>query len=398
MSALLHCTQINLHHCIEASAILAKDLAGGQTNLALIQEPYINKNRVHGMDARNCDYFYSGNRPRTCVVVNKQWNAAMIPQFCGNDLMAVKLSVNLGEVTRDIVVASAYFPFYSPTPAPEKVVEDLVNHCNLSKTPLVMSCDANAHNVLWGSTDTNVRGTQVAEFISAHNLFILNRGNKPTFVTRTRKEVLDITLCTLDLFNSVVNWEVSEENSLSDHRYIKFSLTCLIPQPRFFRNPRKAVWEKFTSSMARNFNPDVTDLTVNSHLDEAAEYLNSSLVRAYNSSCPLQKQRTTTRCKWWNTQLRKDRAKLRSLSRAERNLETEESRTSRINFQREYKRRIRSSKRDMWRKFCTDVEGVIPSARIHKILSKDPLNGPGNLKNTTGGFTQNDKETLRLLM
>jgi hypothetical protein len=53
------------------------------------------------------------------------------------------------------------------------------------------------------------------EFLNSSNMEILNRGNEPTFCSGCRLEVIDITLVSIRLLESIIGWEVS------DHRHIK---------------------------------------------------------------------------------------------------------------------------------------------------------------------------------
>jgi len=53
----------------------------------------------------------------------------------------------------------------------------------------------------------------------ANGLYIMNSGNRPTFVTSNRQEVIDITIATLYAGNFIKDWHVTEEVSCSDHRY-----------------------------------------------------------------------------------------------------------------------------------------------------------------------------------
>jgi hypothetical protein len=62
------------------------------------------------------------------------------------------------------------------------------------------------------------------EYLVNLNLNILNQGNKPTFVISNRREAIDLTLRTNWIGNLVRNWKVSDEPSLSDHRYIIFQI------------------------------------------------------------------------------------------------------------------------------------------------------------------------------
>jgi len=86
------------------------------------------------------------------------------------------------------------------------------------------------------------------EFLSSSNLEILNRGNEPTFCNIARQEVIDITLVSLGLLDSIADWEVSVEPSLSDHRHILFTLRGSVPVP-LIRNPKGTNWDYFREDL-----------------------------------------------------------------------------------------------------------------------------------------------------
>jgi len=48
----------------------------------------------------------------------------------------------------------------------------------------------------------------------ANGLDIMNRGNRPTFVTSNRQKVIDITIATLYAGNFIKEWHVTEEVKL----------------------------------------------------------------------------------------------------------------------------------------------------------------------------------------
>ncbi|KAK9731375.1 Endonuclease-reverse transcriptase [Popillia japonica] len=68
------------------------------------------------------------------------------------------------------------------------------------------------------------RGELLTNFLAENGLTTLNRGNKPTFETASRAEVIDITVSTPRLAMWVKQWHVSDEPSLSDHRYVRFDI------------------------------------------------------------------------------------------------------------------------------------------------------------------------------
>jgi hypothetical protein len=82
------------------------------------------------------------------------------------------------------------------------------------------------------------------EFLNTTNLEILNRGNEPIFCSGGRSEVIDITLGSLRLLESIIGCKVSSEPSLSDYRHILFTLRGFVPV-RLIRNLRGTNWCSF---------------------------------------------------------------------------------------------------------------------------------------------------------
>jgi hypothetical protein len=125
------------------------------------------------------------------------------------------------------------------------------NYCHCRKKQLIIRCDANMHHILWGSTGTNPRESHM-EFLVSSNLNILNHGNEPTFFVFYRKEVIDLTLATNKIVNLISNWHVSDEPSLSDHRYICFQIGNISINQATFRNPRRTSWESYKDNLKVN--------------------------------------------------------------------------------------------------------------------------------------------------
>ena len=79
---------------------------------------------------------------------------------------------------------------------------------------------------------------------------MMNRGNRPTFVTSNRQEVTDIMIATLYAGNFTKDWHVAEEVSCSDHRYIRFTVTGIARSVEGYRNPCRADWESFRTDLS----------------------------------------------------------------------------------------------------------------------------------------------------
>ncbi|XP_018371338.1 PREDICTED: uncharacterized protein LOC108766504 [Trachymyrmex cornetzi] len=82
----------------------------------------------------------------------------------------------------------------------------------------------NAWSGRWGSPRTNARGTLVEEWADGLGLYFANVGNTFTFETRRGGSIVDLTWATPAVSRGIRGWRVLADESLSEHRYIAFSL------------------------------------------------------------------------------------------------------------------------------------------------------------------------------
>jgi len=59
---------------------------------------------------------------------------------------------------------------------------------------LVIGCDANTHHTQWGCPNNNDRDESLFDFILNSNLFLCNRGNVPTFITKACQTIIEVAL------------------------------------------------------------------------------------------------------------------------------------------------------------------------------------------------------------
>ena len=78
------------------------------------------------------------------------------------------------------------------------------------------------------------------------DLKFCNVGNKPTFRTKTRKEILGLTLVNRCARDRVVGLHVSYVLSFLDHMYIRYQVKSRIQnQAKMFQNIRRTYWNKY---------------------------------------------------------------------------------------------------------------------------------------------------------
>ncbi|XP_052754178.1 uncharacterized protein LOC128201404 [Galleria mellonella] len=280
--------QINLQHSQTATASLRRVLENNTQTISLIQEPWIRKNRICGLGNSGGKLLLdtSVSKPRTCILVPKHVPTLLINEFCSRNLTVVRLT-RTEQHLPDIVLASAYLPSDEDIPTPE--LNLLVEFCEREKLDLVIAADSNAHHTLWGNGKCNNRGEEMLHFIFSNNLTLINKGSEPTFINARSQTIIDLTLTTVGISESVCDWHVSNEISCSDHRWIRFSINMELPKPQPRRIPRRTDQHKFLTLVREKFDNQLLlldDLAV-TDLDDSANYITSILTSSYEQSCAL---------------------------------------------------------------------------------------------------------------
>jgi hypothetical protein len=104
------------------------------------------------------------------------------------------------------------------------------------------------NHTVWGSPNFKDRRVAFLEFLNTTKLEILNKGNDPTLCSARRIQVIDITLETFGLLESLRAGKFPLNVLLSDHRHIPFNLAGSVPV-RLIRNTRGTIWDSFREEL-----------------------------------------------------------------------------------------------------------------------------------------------------
>jgi hypothetical protein len=156
------------------------------------------------------------------------------------------------------------------------------------------------------------------EFQLSSNLNILNRDNEPTFVVHNRKEVIDLALGTNKIGDLVSNWHVSDEPSLSAHRYICFQIYNITSNYVTFQNPKGTKWESYKGDLKGNLDFISCKIRTLKDIDPSVDQLQRAAILSYYQNCPTKTTRSPRMVPWWNKKLSGLRAKTRKLFNIEK--------------------------------------------------------------------------------
>ena len=387
--------QINLHHCKAASAALLRHLSKGGADIVLIQEPWIYRGNISGLRTPTHKLIAPiKGKTRTCILIRSHLKAFLIPHFSNSDITTISLNLE-GVIYR---ISSFYMAHDSEEPPPGTVLSRLVEDSRERKNFLLLGGDANAHHIQWGSSDINKRGELLFDFIISTDLLVCNRGQEPTFITKNRREVLDVTLVTQNVFDKITRWEVSKEHSFSDHRFIEIVISESCPEPGTFRNLKSTNWDLHNSTFKELLLSGVPKIpSTKEELDDTVKTITDVFNKALEKACPVKKHRGTPKPKWWSEEIEKLRKSCRRFFNAAKRTNSDTSWAEYKVSLRLYKSAIRKAKINTWRSFCNEIESVSDISRLRKLLTKTPSQ-ISFLENEDGTWTESSKESLKLLL
>ncbi len=390
-------TQINLHRSKAASATLAKRMEDRQTFVVLVQEPWTCANKVCGRIPNTNMYVGAqpARRPRACLYTSKNIKAWMMAEFSDEDMVTIQITDTTNKNNK-LIIASVYMA--AENPAPPQKMEMLAVRCE-KRNKLIVGGDCNSHHTVWGSTDTNQRGEDLLDFLCRTGLTWSNIGRRPTFQTRTREEVLDLTMVNDTAQRSVLEWKVDEEMSMSDHNYISFKIGETRTQKIKIRNIRNTDWARYKQVLSEKLQnkPTCSDTSTIDEIETVVGATELAIREAYHASCPERYIQTKPHMTWWNRKLTELREGIHHAHIAAKRRKTNATWRAMLELQKEYKREIRRAKRTAWRSFTESIEKQQPLARTWKALKTDRSTQISSVLHN-GCLTATPEETLEHLL
>ena len=392
--------QINLHHCQAASATLARTMVDLEIDVALIQEPWLGKaGRIQGLPAALGTRYQirRTERTRSCIIVRKGVLSTFLPQFSSEDFCVVEIGQGAGS----LIVVSAYMPYEMSTPVDDRIRE-VVKYCKQKSKCLIMGCDANAHNLLWGSTNTNNRGELLAEFVLCENLEVLNRGSEHTFANRLRKETIDVTIASIRHADRITGWKVSSEMTRSDHRAITFQVgygkkSRDVQRVRLPRGTRVGDYRLVLEEELDKLGPPGLISDTNG-IEYSCKAVSQAIIKAYHAAnTPIIRDQANP-TPWWNDELENLRKEIRHLYNRAYRCGEPHMWDDYYKESKRYCKLIRKSKRDTWRSFCDSIETVSEINRLRKITSQEQACKLGVVRKSDNTLTDCLKETAEVMI
>lgn len=354
--------QANLDHTRMATSHVIDFIQNQSIHFAIIGDPYVRAGNVPGLPHSVMTFAYPYNPKVLLLVQSVPFDP--FPIHISEYVVAVRFSSQVFSFLLVAVYAAPSLPVTDILDPCSQLI--MANHCS----HVIIAGDFNAKSPRWGGQVTDSRGAAVTQFLVANDFDVANDpASLPTFVTDYAEAWIDLTLFSSAWRDFSVRWRVSETPSLSDHRYVVFSVgshrlpTC----KRLTRAGRSRVM----ASLARNrwfaqvarseiADPVSLDLIVDHFYD-----LYGTLCRENVQTARLYPQAKP----WWSDDIARQRSQVRSLRRSfQRSRDPAERLVRRDVYYsalQKYRCAIAQAKDASVRKFCTD--------NTEKFLFGDPF-------------------------
>ncbi|GJQ83685.1 hypothetical protein Trydic_g14392 [Trypoxylus dichotomus] len=412
----IKCAQINLGRGRRATACLVERVIREKISIVIVQEPYVINNRICGLPANfethyvNCDQ----SKPiRAAVIItDNELRGITLTDKSDNNVVCVGISNDRG---LNVIVISCYLPpevrHAGEFQANIIKLRNAFSKLSIDTNAVIMGLDANSKSALWNSPTEDWRGRELETFLENYSFVVLNNNEEPTFVGHQGSSFIDFTAVNFRAYGMTSEWSLSEDETLSDHKLIRFDINNgnNIEQRQTVKRgfcAKKADWEMFGnafSTATAGLIEEIDNSTRTREIETIAKRINDAVITACEQSMPRQREFKKS-VPWWTPQLttlRRDANRLRR--RYQRSGDDDIRREREIEYRAkytEYKNAIRVTRIEKWREFCTKSGGKDPWGLAYRVVRRKRGNTGASvtLKRARDEYTQDARETAELLL
>ena len=385
--------QLNLHRShAPLTELLTEHWDKRNFNIAFVQEFPLTKGSAARVPSP-LQLLHTTDVPRAAIIHNPSLDIWEAPALSDRDCQVATWTT--GRLT--IVIASVYWAGNERS-IPDTLLK-AIRFAKSNKYELLIGMDSNAHNPLWGSPNSDPRGTLLEQMLQEYDLVTLNHGLKPTFVRKNCQTHIDVTIGSRRLYQLITHWEVVDEDSFSDHRLITMRFRAQLPPSTLIPNYSKTSWSSYIASLEeQDWEVPCTPWT-KPELNQVVESLTRAITNTADEFTPKVVKRLNPRTSpWWDESLRLERRSLRVSFHQVREIEDSPLYPIYLEKRQEYQRIIRRAKRINWVKFCKEIETLPQTARLVRCLTKHKAPPIGLTKTPNGSMTTSGADSVKNLM
>lgn len=300
--------QINLNNTRAAQDLMTQWTLEREIEICAVQEPWM---------VYNTDYWYKSKNGLAAIY----WNRGVSNIPCrlvmeGRHIVAVKY--------RNFILMSCYSSPNATQDRYEEMLDEIKSTIRRENRNIIVCGDFNAKSPMWSSKSENNRGRCLIDLANTLDLRLLNEGAAHTCVRPQGSSIIDTTWTTPDIQPKICDWRVEEEEiSLSDHRYITFTVNEG-NSTKIVANDRRVAWTYSKFDCDKFHAVFVWECTQEDIMgkygllpDEISERMDGIMKRACDAAMPRQSQCFKKRISnyWWSEEIDQKRKECNRLRR-----------------------------------------------------------------------------------
>jgi len=299
------------------------------------------------------------------------------------------------------------------------------------KHGIVIAVDSNCRSAAWHDIKTNKRGKILEEYIISKDLYVMNESSeRTTFYNARGQSNIDLTIVNKPLLKAIAEWDISDEESCSDHSIIKFSIgqsdkpgrqntlqgiRYTINEQnlgRFDSNLKELLEKKLQKSSTKDSSDldkelatlVTTTIRVEDVVVALQEAITTSCNKSFRKAGPLKNRENQKSVPWWTQDLTTRRKKLNAIRRRYQRTQDRELReTRKKNYHAEkacYQAAIKREKLKSWKEFCTITTSTNPWNVVYKLATNKLKSSPTmtTIQKTDGSYTESLEETMQVIL
>ena len=394
----LNFIQCNLKKKPQAMKTLGTSIIGSSNPIILMTEPYARTNKKIATIHKDLAVFQDmSEKPRAAIAIPKSLSKVAWKLDIGNDRDSC--SILLQTDKNRYILSSIYMD--QKKDINHHLITELKEKANEMKAKLIIGTDSNSHHKNWEDKKTDKRGKILMGAITDNNLTWANHGKKPTFMNSMGgNSIIDLTLTNEAARRSIKDWEVTDEVTSSDHKYIRFNVKDSMKK----KGSRKIIntdWEKFREELHKSqILREITRTEIKSCfiLDMMATKLHKEIMRCWKIACPITfSSNTFKKLKWQTEEVQQAKEKIIKLLNKRKNRRNTKKIDKKIaQANKEYEKIAERAQIKSWKDFTGDINSTHQASRMNKILKSTGVihTQPGTIKNNEGQLATSPKETM----
>lgn len=341
--------QINLEKSPSAHGLAEKTTMENKTDVILASEP--NKQCL-----KSGEWFFDDTHLAAIKV--KDRNIRVYDTGSGKGFVWITI--------KDIQVFSCYISPNVSLREYMKFLDGIKETLILSQhKKFILGGDMNAKSYAWNSHKEDNKGTALVEWAQELGLEICNKGENPTYTAGNYGSIIDVTMCSRNIYRKIMDWQVSDEETMSHHQYIFFELREE-NQRIVLNNPTEREWI-FDESKEEIYKREIERKIDLSHRNP--EYCTKLTQDVCKKTFRIVKKRNgRPSVYWWNDEIATKRkmchAEKRKMVRINKSVhstqyEKTEARENYYEKKRKLRNEINNSKKKKWIELCNDLNNNV---------------------------------------